>query len=79
MAAKGVILKTGLGLVLFFITGFSLLAGNETIFPSALVVFILYLQAARPKRTAASRESGDGRAARYAVVTFAFFLQSSVC
>ncbi len=68
--------KTVIGLGLLIITGFSAAAGNETIFPSALALSILFLVYAFSTRqqTDVKNELAVGKAARLAIANFVIFI-----
>jgi hypothetical protein len=67
---------TGVGLLI--ITSYAAMVGNETIFPSALIVFLLFLFSLRKKGAADSANPRDdiitGNAARFAIATYAIFM-----
>ncbi len=72
-ALKGI---AGVGLLI--ITGYAAMVGNETIFPSALIVSLLFLLSLRKKgaeNSANPREAiMTGNAARFAIATYAIFM-----
>lgn len=65
------------GLILIGITGYALFTDNEAIFPTTLVLFILLLFSFGKRTEHAggiiTPELASGRAARYAINTFALF------
>ncbi len=64
--------KILIGLGLSIITGFSAAAGNETVFPSALaltILFIIYAFSTR-QQTDVKNELASGKAARLAIANF---------
>jgi hypothetical protein len=71
-------LKSITGIGLLIITGYSAMVGNETIFPSALIVFLLFLLSLRKKGAEGSANPRDaimaGNAARFAIATYAIFM-----
>ncbi len=68
--------KTIIGLGLLIVTGYSAAAGNETIFPSALALFVLFLIYAFSTRQQADvkDELVNGKAARLAITNFVAFI-----
>jgi hypothetical protein len=70
--------KLMIGLGLLAMTGYAMLVGNETIFPTALVVSLLFLGSLRKQPvarvTGKSAETNAGRAARMAITAFAVFM-----
>ena len=68
--------KTIIGLGLLIITGYSAATGNETIFPSALVLFILFLVYvfSTSKQADEKNELATGKAARLAITNFVIFI-----
>jgi hypothetical protein len=71
--------KTIIGLVLLIVTGYSVAIGDETIFPSALALFILFLIYAfsTGQPTAEKNEPAAGKAARLAITTFVVFMAAT--
>ncbi len=66
---------TSIGLLL--LTSYAILTGNETILPSALVFLFLYLIKLISLTLPAAKEINDsapGKAARYAIASFAVFV-----
>ena len=76
--------KLLVGVSLLIMTGYALLAGNETLLPSALVISLLFLGSLR-KRTAVpvtgkSAEINAGKAACMAITIFAVVMAAfSLC
>jgi hypothetical protein len=72
-ALKGI---AGVGLLI--ITGYAAMVGNETIFPSALIVFLLFLLSLRKKSAENSANPREAimteNAARFAIATYAIFM-----
>ncbi len=68
--------KTIVGLGLLIVTGYAAAVGNETIFPSALALFILFLIYAFSTRPQADvkNELASEKAARLAIANFVIFI-----
>ncbi len=68
--------KTAIGLGLLIITGYAAAVGNETIFPSALALSILFLVYAFSTRQQANvkNEPPNEKAARLAITNFVVFI-----
>ncbi|GAK53974.1 hypothetical protein U14_05251 [Candidatus Moduliflexus flocculans] len=70
--------KLLLGVSLLIMTGYALLAGNETLLPSALVISLLFFGSLREQPatpvTGKNTEIHAGKAARMAIATFAVFM-----
>lgn len=70
--------KLMIGLSLLAVTGYTMLTGNETILPTALVVTLLFLGSWQKQPTAPvtgkNTEINAGRAARMAIAAFAVFV-----